>query len=69
MMLHADRLEDIKNTALALLNAPRKWGKGLHTLPDLIGMSLREATKSTPLDSEAFERLRSELVQTVRGKR
>jgi hypothetical protein len=58
----------IKTTALALLNGPRTWGRGKHTLSDLIGMALREATKSEPLGGEDFERVRQEMVQAVRGE-
>jgi hypothetical protein len=61
--------ETIKTTALTLLNAPRTWGRGLHSLESLAGLAIAKATESAPLKSEEFERLRHELVQSMRAQR
>ena len=58
--------DTIMKDALAIMAAPRSWGRGrLHTLSELAGIALAQVTQD--LDTEQFERLRTELVKTIRG--
>jgi hypothetical protein len=59
-------LESIKAKAIELLNAPRTWGRSTNqTLSDIVGAALVKASPTT-LPSETFERLRNQILTTLR---
>jgi hypothetical protein len=59
--------KSIKAAAIELLNTPnRTWGKSVNqSLSDIVGAALVKASKS-PLASADFERLRSDVLKTLR---
>jgi hypothetical protein len=63
--------ESIKTAAMALINDPsRKFGRaGFHTLSDLVGLALVQATESARLASDEFERARREILKSFREGR
>jgi hypothetical protein len=53
--------------ALAILNGPRHWGRSYgHSLGDLVALALAKATETAPLRAEDLERLRDEMLRSIR---
>jgi hypothetical protein len=58
---------EIVAKAIALINAPRDWGRSFNqSLSEIVGQAIVKATQSAPLASADFERLRIDVLKTLR---
>jgi hypothetical protein len=62
---------EIKSKAIDLLNNPaRTFGRAIYqSLSDVIGAAIVQASKPAKLGSEDFERLRQDILRTMRTPR